>query len=125
MLLPFHVLAFALLAATAALQLNDPDPVFWAGFYLACSLVPLLAVFRIHSRVLYGLCILYGVAALAVTADGVVEFLRHAGGESLIQGMSPDKPYIEEGREFIGTLIALAIVGVYLAGNLARKRPSH
>lgn len=117
MLMFYHLPAFLLLSTAAALQLNDPDPLFWGGFYLLCALVPLLAIFKIHSRLLYGLCFLYGIAAMALTSGGSVEYLQHAHEESLTQAMGPDKPYIEEAREFLGAVIALCIISVYLFRN--------
>jgi hypothetical protein len=103
--------AFLLLIAAAALQLNDPDPVYWGGFYFVCSLVPLLALFRINNWILYVLCGIYGLVVIIPTIDGFIQDLRLA--EPLLQQMSPDKPYIEEAREFLGALIALALVAVY------------
>lgn len=114
-----HLLVFLLLAATAGFQFNDPDPWFWSGFYAVCSLIPLLAAFKVNSRVLYGLCLAYGVAALALSGAGFIEYLGHVSEESLLQSMGPDKPYIEEAREFIGTVIALAVITVYA---FARRR---
>lgn len=118
MLMFYHLLAFILLAWFAALQLNDPDPVYWGGFYGLCALVPLLAAFRVESRILYTLCMVYGVTALVLTGSGSLEYLGHVD-ESLLHGMRPDKPYIEETRELLGTLIALSLISVY---PLTRRR---
>ena len=117
LMLFFNLAAFLLLAIATALQLNDPDPWFWAGFYFICSLIPLLAVFKIYSRALYWICFLFCITAITLTVGGGVEYLRHIHEESLLQGMSPDKPYIEETRELLGTLIALAIITVYPLRN--------
>lgn len=121
-LMVYHLLALLILGWFAALQLNDPDPLYWGGFYALCALVPLLAVFRIESLLLYGLCVLYGVSALVLTGGGELEYLQHAGTESLLHGMSADKPYIEEAREFLGALIALALISVYPLTRRHRKR---
>ena len=121
-LMIYHLATFVVLAWFAALQLNDPDPLYWGGFYALCTLVPLLAVFRIESLVLYGLCMIYGVSALVLTGSGELEYLQHAGTESLLQGMNPDKPYIEEAREFLGALIALALISVYPLTRRWRKQ---
>src|SRR5690349_617827 len=99
----YYSAAFLLLIVFAALQLNDPDALFWGGFYAACALIPLLAIFRINSWILYALCVIYSVVVISPTIDGFFEYLRHS--ESLLYGMSPDRPYIEEAREFLGTLI--------------------
>jgi hypothetical protein len=111
MLMFYHLMAFLLLVVAAALQLNDPDPVYWGGFYSFCALIPLLAIFRIHSWILYALCAIYGLVVIIPTIDGFAEYLRQA--EPLLQQMSADKPYIEEAREFLGALIALALISVY------------
>jgi hypothetical protein len=107
----YHLLAFLLLVVAAGLQLNDPDPVYWGGFYFLCALVPLLAIFRIHSWILYFLCVTYFLAVIIPTIDGFFEELRLA--EPLMQQMSVDKPYVEEAREFLGALIALGLISVY------------
>lgn len=112
MIMLFDLAAFLLMAIAMVLQFNDPDPWFWASFYFICSLIPLLAVFKIYSKVLYWLGVAFCLAAIVLTADGGLEYLRHTE-ESLMQGMSMDKPYIEETRELLGTLIALAIISVY------------
>jgi hypothetical protein len=112
MFMLYHLLVFLLLLAAAALQLNDPDPLVWGGFYAMCALVPLLAAFRIDIRILYVLCLIYGIVVIAPTVDGMLEYLHHAGTDSLEQ-MAQDKPYIEEGREFLGALITLGLISVY------------
>jgi hypothetical protein len=119
-LMSYHVMAFLLLITAAALQLNDPDPVYWGGFYFVCSLVPLLAIFRINSWILYVLCGIYGLAVIIPTIDGFIQDLRLA--EPLLQQMSPDKPYVEEAREFLGVLIALALIVVYPIMHCKCKR---
>ena len=100
----------ALLIVFAVVQLNDPDPVFWVALYLLCAAVPLLALFGHRSRPLLGASILFCVVAMVITAGGALEYLPRAGEESLLQDMSPDKPYIEETRELIGAAIALSLV---------------
>lgn len=122
MLMLFDLAAFLLLAVAMAFQINDPDPWFWASFYFVCTLIPLLAIFKIFNRVLYWLGIVFCITAIGLTADGGVEYLRHIQEESLLQGMSPGKPYIEEARELLGALIALAIISVYPFRKLAKKR---
>lgn len=121
MLMLFDIAAFLLLAVAMALQINDPDPWFWVSFYFICSLLPLLAIFKIYNRVLYWLGVALCIVAAALTVDGAIEYLRHIREESLLKGMSADKPYIEEAREFLGTLIALAIISVYPFRNLKKN----
>lgn len=95
----------------ATLQINDPDPLFWIGLYGIAALGPLLTLFgRPFNSALFWLGAGYCLAGVAQTLGGGLEFLAHAGQEPLMQDMNPDKPYIEEAREVIGGLIALAII---------------
>jgi hypothetical protein len=112
MLVFYSLLAFLLLITAAAAQLNDPDPVLWGGFYTCCALIPLLAVFGVNIRILYPLCVIYGIVVLVPTVDGFLEFM--GSEESLLYGMSADKPYIEEAREFLGALIAIGLITISL-----------
>jgi len=97
---------FLLLFSFALLQLNDPDPALWTGFYFICSLTPLLLAFRISLQPLLFLNVILSLIVMGFYLDGALEYLRHAY-EPLMQSMSPDKPYIEEAREFIGAVITL------------------
>ena len=101
------------LLAFAALQLNDPDPLFWVGLYVVCALGPLASILRPYSMSLLWLTIGYCLAAIVLTIEGGVEYLRHAGEEPLMQPMSTAKPYIEEAREVLGTVIAACIVAAH------------
>jgi hypothetical protein len=124
---PLLAALFALsLLGFAALQLNDPDPIVWAGFYSVCALVPLLLLFerflfsRQLLRPLLWLSLLLCGAQLLVAAPGALNYWQHSGEEALMQAMNPAKPYIEEAREFLGALIALVMVG--LSGFMARPQ---
>lgn len=108
-----HIVFFLLLATMSYIQLNDPDPAYWVGFYGLCAIVPALTIFKHNNRYFNWACILFCFLTLAMTISGTYEYLGHMANESLTQDMSPEKPYIEEAREFIGTLIALAIMAFY------------
>ena len=108
-----HTGVFSLLAWMALVQLNDPDPFYWTGLYGLCTFVPALAFFGRRYPLLNWVCMAYCGTALVLSASGAFEYLQHAGDESLIRDMSPEKPYIEIAREFLGTLIALSIVAGY------------
>lgn len=114
-------LFFLLLFSFALLQFNDPDPALWTGFYFICSLTPLLLAFRIRCRPLLLLNILLSLIVMGLYVDGAVEYVHHAY-EPLMQSMSPDKPYIEEAREFIGAAITL---GTLIACGILDKFQSH
>lgn len=111
-----HLLPFILLVYVAWLQLNDPDPVFWVCLYLLAALAPLMHFLNkpTHARkYILGIAVGFCLAGIVLVLEGAAAYLDHFTEESLIQDMSPDKPYIEETREFLGALIALVIVGIY------------
>ncbi len=94
----------------ASLQFNDPDPIAWAGFYFLCALVPLLLVFNIYYPPLFLVAVAVCALCLVVAGPGAFEYYQHMGQEPLMQRMNPNKPYIEEAREFLGALIALVLI---------------
>lgn len=110
-----HLFFVALLVYTAWLQVNDPDPLFWVSLYLLAALAPLMHLLQKPAK---GRCYILGLAAgfclagIAMVLSGAANYLDHLN-ESLIQDMSPERPYIEEARELLGTLIALSVIGVY------------
>jgi hypothetical protein len=87
------------------------------GCFGVCALIPPLSIFKLDVRILYPLCLVYGIVVLLPTIEGFLEYIRRADSESLLQGMSPGKPYLEEARELPGTLIALALTTVSLLGR--------
>ena len=116
-----------ILFSFAALQLNDPDPFIWVGFYSICALVPLLLLFErflpSHQllRPLLWLSLLLCSVQLLIAAPGAFSYWQHSADEALMQAMSPSKPYIETAREFLGALIALLLVA--LSGVMAHQQP--
>ncbi|WP_331353112.1 transmembrane 220 family protein [Cellvibrio sp. UBA7671] len=110
---------FALtLLAFAALQFNDPDPMIWVSFYCLCAATPLLALANKFISPLFWLTLALCVLELVLTAPGAYNYYLHMEQEPLMQSMNPDKPYIEEAREFLGALIAVVLV--CLSALLAR-----
>ena len=106
----FAFLLFLMMLAFALLQLNDPDPLQWTAYYLICSLVPLILVFKRFSNLLFWLAVALSLIVMGIYTLGTLEYLRHASQEPLMQSMNPTKPYIEEAREFIGGFIALCVL---------------
>jgi hypothetical protein len=110
-------IAFLLLAA---LQLNDPDPLFWVALYGLCALPPLLALINRSRDALFWMAVGFCVAGLALTLTGGVEYLDHMREDSLLHSMTDNKPYIEEAREVLGTLIALALLTAHRLNRRSR-----
>lgn len=102
---------FALcLIAFAALQINDPDPASWILFYLICAAVPLLALMNRPIKAVFWIALAVCGIALGLYAEGAYNYYLHRNTEPLMQSMNPQKPYIEEAREFLGALIALVLI---------------
>ncbi|WP_331346557.1 transmembrane 220 family protein [Cellvibrio sp. UBA7661] len=106
-------LVFALcLLAFAALQMNDPDPASWILFYLICTAVPLLALMNRPMKSVFWIALVICGITLGLYAEGAYNYYLHRNTEPLMQSMNPEKPYIEEAREFLGALIALVMIVV-------------
>ncbi|HTF95071.1 MAG TPA: transmembrane 220 family protein [Cellvibrio sp.] len=117
-----HSLFFITLTLFAWLQLNDPDPIIWTSFYLLCALVPLLELFNKHKHYIYWPVLTCCIITLGIYAEGVYTYYLHSNEEALMQSMNPAKPYIEEAREFLGSLIAVVLISIsYWLGFLSTK----
>ena len=116
----FQFLFSLILFMFASLQFNDPDLLIWVSVYAICALVPaLLLVNRFYPPIFWLAIILCGVEVIG-SAPGAYEYILHMAQEPLMQKMNTEKLYIEECREFLGALIALALV--VLSALLARVK---
>lgn len=107
-----HLLFACTLAAFAYLQLNDPDPVVWTLFYLICAVVPLLELVNKRNRYVFWIAVTLCIMDLGIYTHGAYTYYLHSNEEALMQSMNPAKPYIEEAREFLGSLIALVLINI-------------
>lgn len=111
-------LLFLIFTLFAYWQFNDPDPVLWVGIYGILALVSLLRVFGIFSR---GLAIVFMIA-LAVYSlfkiGGVIEWIGADDKSSVFGTMTPDKPYVELTREFLG--LVLGFLGMFVHYKMKR-----
>lgn len=117
-----HLISAALLLALAALQLNDPDALFWATVYGFAALVPLLRIAKRRPPALWGVALGLVWAGWLSCLPGFVDYLD-SGEYALIGGaMSDDKPYVESAREWIGATAAALILflGYGFIGRKAR-----
>lgn len=111
-----------LFIAFAALQVNDPDPVLWILIYGIMSVVSVMAIFEYYNRkLLMGLTVLYSIY-MVILFPGVSEWLRQEDkGVLFDEGMKMQYVYIEESREFLGLLICLVVLALYLFRSFRRK----
>ena len=99
--LVWYLLA-AVFLLSAALQFNDPDPLYWSVAYSAAALA--CARFAIGSgpRTLVWLVLGVTLAGVLSTAPGFAGWLREGGSLTADMG----QPYVEQAREFIGIGVA-------------------
>ena len=118
-----HALFALCLLTFAALQFNDPDPVVWIIFYTLCAAVPILALLNRPTGAVFWITLLLCVINLGLYAGGAYNYYLHRNQEPLMQSMNPEKPYIEEAREFLGVLIALVLIVIsYLLARYRNKK---
>jgi len=103
-------ICFLALIGFAWLQINDPDPIPWTGYYVLCALVPLLVTFNRFYHPFFWLTLILTLLVIGIYTPGTLDYLRHVDTEPLMQSMNPQKPYIEEAREFLGAAITLGIL---------------
>jgi hypothetical protein len=108
-----HAIVAVVFLMMAAIQLNDPDPAYWMAVYAAVAAVPLARV--LHRRLPSVSLIADGMvlAGLIIAVPGFVDFLVSRDFTSINDKMTPDKPYVESAREFIGLLMAAICLMAY------------
>ena len=107
----FHALSTLLFFTMAAIQLNDPDPLYWVVVYMAGALVSGGLCFGSRLETLSKVTIGMVVAGLLISGPGVIDYFTAEDYSSIYGSMSGAKPYVESAREFGG----LFIVAIYLA----------
>ncbi|MCU0449192.1 MAG: transmembrane 220 family protein [Bernardetiaceae bacterium] len=90
----------------AGFQYNDPDPWLWIVIYGYVAVVGFLAAAGKYWMFSITLGLGAYLAGLVYLAPSVYEWLTHHRNVSLLYGMAPDRPYIEQSRECGGLLIA-------------------
>ena len=89
----------------AYFQFNDPDPLIWVSLYIIVAILLFLGFLGKYIRPLtLGLMALC-VIGFILTFPGVFDYITNQDGYTIMEGMSNEKPYIEETREFGGLLI--------------------
>ncbi|MEM7098974.1 MAG: transmembrane 220 family protein [Pseudomonadota bacterium] len=104
--------AIALLLLMAWLQLNDPDPLYWVTVYAIAAMVPARRLLPVQISFLWPMTMGLLLAGLLMSAPGFVEFLQEEPLTNITGTMSP-LTRVEDAREFLGLVIAGAIVVLY------------
>ena len=98
----------------AAVQINDPDPLYWILIYLVMAGFSVLAYMdRFYPRLLLVAIGGYGFAAWGFL-PGVSAWLSSQSPVLLFDNIAKMQyPYIEEAREFLGLIICLGALVFY------------
>lgn len=104
---------------SAALQLNDPDPIQWIAIYAAAGLVSAYAAFRPRAYprglpAFVGLAALIWAATIAPHALGRVSLLR------MFESWEMKNVVVEENRETFGLLIVAAWMALLVATRVRK-----
>ncbi len=102
-----HTIPALVPLAMAALQWNDPDPLFWAFAYLMAALAPLGRSIQRHWPGLFNISSGVLFAGLVISLPGSVDFVLSDDYASIVAEMDENRPHIESAREFLGLVIAL------------------
>jgi len=105
---PAWALATLILALMAAIQYNDPDPLYWILVYGAAAVVTGAAVTgrRMPRFALITLGAL--IAGMLISVPGFIDYLQSGQWGAIGEHMNDEEPYIEEGRELVGLMMAAA-----------------
>lgn len=106
----FRLVLAGLALLVAAIQLNDPDPVYWVVVYASTSVVVASQAFARFSRFWSALVLGAILAGMLMTVSGFAAYIQSGDFASITGEMLVSKPYVEQAREFIGLALALTAV---------------
>lgn len=109
-----HILIAVVFFVFAAIQFNDPDPMYWVAVYCDTAFVALASAFRrsyiIWTAIVTGMTI----AGLLIAAPGFVDYIGAGDTAAIFGEMRGSKIFVESAREFIGLLITLIALVIYI-----------
>ena len=108
--------AAALFLVIAALQLNDPDPIYWVLVYGGTAMIAFAQGLGSHSRFWTGACIGAVATGIISTAPAFGDYLTSENFSSIFNGMG-SRDYIENSREFLGLVLAFVLLTTYSIKN--------
>ena len=106
----------------AFVQINDPDPVIWILIYGAMAVLSIMAIFEFYpTKFTIGLLVLYILYSI-VYIPGVLEWLRQENKAMLFDDVAKMQyPYVEEAREFLGLVICIIVLIVFVIRARRKK----
>jgi hypothetical protein len=116
-----NFLLAALFLVFAFVQINDPDPLVWILIYGAMAVVCVMAIFAYYPlRFMIALLVAY-IGYSFFYIDGVSEWMKQENKAALFDEIAKmEHWYIEEAREFLGLMICVVVLVMYIV--LARRR---
>ena len=100
------IIIFIVFSLFAYWQVNDSDPGLWVTIYGLIALVSLLRLFGVYSRPITSLfmiaCLVYSFWYIG----GFFEWLGSDEKGKVFGTMTPEYPYVELTREYLGLLMA-------------------
>ncbi len=109
-----------LFALFAYFQYNDPDPWGWIVAYGYLAIMAFLATAGRYYRPVLWVGLVAYAAGIVYLAPSVYDWLFHHREVSLLHGMAAERMYIEESRECLGLVLALAALA-YLYTGVPRR----
>ncbi len=109
-----NIFLFLLFGLFAFAQLNDPDPIIWVSIYGIVSIISILYNFKKIARLPIFIISLLIFIYAGYHFSFFIEYLQIENKNELFGEMVYEKPYLEGTREFLGLLIAGAVLLFHL-----------
>ncbi len=118
-----HITLAILFLAFTIVQFNDPDPFLWIMIYGSMIAVCAMAAYKMFFP---KLLLLQGGIYLVYCAflwSGVSQWFASDDKSMLFDDIAKMQyPYIEESREFLGLVICLVVIALYLWMSLRSRK---
>lgn len=101
--------------AFAFLQINDPDPILWILIYGLMAVYAVMAIFDFYpQKFLIATAAIYALYSL-MFVSGVIDWFNSGDRSALFDDVAKmEHLYIEESREFLGLIICIIVLVVYI-----------
>lgn len=102
-----------------ALQLNDPDPLYWGAVYAMTALIPHSRLLQRHYGSIFWATAGMVFAGLLKSFSGFIDFVALGDWGLLTAPMTDKLPAIEYAREFLGLLFSVACLVGYRKSSVS------
>jgi len=117
-----HLLLALLFLGFAFVQVNDPDPILWVLIYGATSIACIMAAFRYYQKAFLIFLLLSFSIYLVFLFPGWKEWYLSSDRSLLFDDLAKMQyDYIEEAREFLGLLICIVCLIVFLIRSFSKR----